>query len=94
MKILKTLTMPIIDHNSMMVHHQRKDGLWESDGHLRHFSQTSFYSGFSRLDSNEARMVGRTCNIFEGIKMEQSNDMNFLHEKFLVTVDEPQVFEV
>ena len=84
MKILKTLTMPIIDHNSMMVHHRCEDGLWENNGHLRHFSLTGFYSGFSRLDGNKAKMVGRTCEIKNGIKMAQSKDMNFLHERFLV----------
>ena len=53
---------------------------------------TGFFSGFSKLDGIEARMVGRTCTIKEGIKMAQSADLDFLHERFAITVDQPQNF--
>ena len=92
MQVLKTLIVPIIDPTSMRVHHRRDDGLWESERHLRHFSMTGFFSGFSKLDGIEARMVGRTCTIKEGIKMAQSEDLDFLHERFAITVDQPQNF--
>lgn len=93
--VLKMMIMPIIDTRSMMVHHQRADGLWEdaSGGDLRHFSLTGFFSGFARLDGEEARMVGRSCLVFKGIQISQSDDKNFLHEKFIVTVEEPQIFK-
>ena len=86
MQVLKTLIVPIFDPTSMMVHHRRDDGLWESnEGELRHFSTTGFFSGFSKLDGIEARMVGRTCTIKEGIKMAQTQDLDFLHERFAIT---------
>ena len=61
-QVLKTKIMPIIDTGSMMVYHQRKDGLWENaaERDVCHFSLNGFFSGFTRLDGREARMVVRS----------------------------------
>ena len=53
-----------------------------------------FFSGFSRLQEQEARIVGRSCRVMDGVQMTSSDDRNYLQEKLIDTVEKPQIFTI
>ena len=53
-----------------------------------------FFSSFSNLKGQDIRLLGRSCLVFEGVQIKASNEKNYLQEKLVVPIDEPETFTI
>ena len=61
---------------------------------LCYLSMQGFFSDFTMLRKQRIRLVGRTCKVSPGIKLARSKDRNYMVERLLIIMDEPQDFKV
>ena len=83
---MKTIIMPVLDITTQAHYERSATGLWRNihNNETWMYSLSEFFSNFGTLKQVETRVVGRGCNMEEGLTIVSGNTGNYLNEDLIV----------